>query len=140
MLSNKAVSRLTVLANTVEKLPRQQFNMRSCFTPHETGRYKPGAVIARRDLKNGTACALGVAGLIPAFVRGGLKIKMRGDRRGFAYYKNRMEFDAAESFFDVTNDQAFALFESVRMPVRTPKQWAAACRRFIKNQGVAHAG
>lgn len=143
MLSSKAVSRLTKLAEVARNFPRKHFSMRASF--HSSDELAPGTVITAKHIKgDAIACALGIAGTVPAFRKKGFRVLMWPRMyRGFASYRGNggtfdTEFVAAASFFDISLDQAHHLFNAGRVHVSTPKQWAAHCSRFLKTGG-AHA-
>ncbi|SRR5260221_4144024 len=108
MLSKLAVRRLTKLADYMDGLPKEaneHFDM---------GSAGPLKLSGKGDLlKCGTtACAMGWAATITSFRRAGWD----------------SGWGREERFFDVSSEGARYLFYSV---VRTPKQWAKRCRRFL---------
>lgn len=106
-LSKLAVRRLTKLADFMDSLPADRahgFDMRTF----------------REQTKCGTvACALGWATTIPSFRRAGMTA------HGWP-----MDWDEAE-FFDTPNayEVLFSMF--FHRTIKTPKQWATHCRKFI---------
>lgn len=137
-LSKLAVRRLTILADYMDALPRsaaKHFDM-EYFAAHkgldDHGLY--GKILKAGDLATcGTvACAFGWACTIPSFKRAGLNLQLRGDF-GAAYfgeYSAGQNLIAAEKFFDIKYRDANHLFGHW-VPVRTPKQWAARCRKYL---------
>lgn len=136
-LSKLAVRRLTKLADFMEKLPRkswEHFHMASWFDHTGNHDHGFGRSITQKDLHQcgTTACALGWAATLPAFKKQGLSMDRRGNIRWSSLSGSRtthgMDFFTPES-----QDRALCahgiLFGGTES---TPKQWAAMCRRFIR--------
>lgn len=145
-LSKLAVRRLTKLADFMAALPKsasKNFDMGTWFAHYgNDGRehgYKPGAKLKLGQLQKcgSVACALGWATAVPAFHRAGLTIKLdeSGTEGGVIYKRSRYSsMDAARLFFDLEYDEAEYLFGCVS--ATTQKQWATACRKFVKSGGL----
>jgi hypothetical protein len=132
MLSKLAVRRLTKLADYLDSLPRSQrkhFDMRKWFShtgnhEHEIGEHvKPGA------LKHcgTTACALGWAATVPSFYKAGLRIPT-GIAGG-----SWEPIGIASEFFEIEENDAAVLFFDCAVDIRSPKQWAKHCRKFLRD-------
>jgi hypothetical protein len=91
-------------------------------------------VQAARDGKNycgTTACACGIATTVPEFRRAGLKI-IRTDCGAELSYRGKREFDAAESFFGLSDLEAEHLFYAYSYPESQRKSPMAVVRRIDK--------
>lgn len=144
MLSKLAVRRLTKLADHMDALPRKavrHFNMDRFFLHKGVHMLtvSPATALARFDCGT-AACAFGFACTIPAFRRAGLMLDDTGSH-GNVYFKNlsgRERLAAAALFFDISGDAAMYLFEANKrhelrnFQIKTPKQWAMHCRKFIQ--------
>ena len=143
-LSKLAVRRLTKLCEFMEKLPpeaTEHFNM-GAFLKHEGDHeIKRGPVTREVLLDCGTtACAMGWAAVCPSFVRAGLQMRPEPTRlTGFAQFRiGKGRWTGAEgriisTFFNM-DDHWYTLF-GPRTHLKTPKQWARMCRRFIRKNG-----
>ncbi len=132
MLSKLAVRRLTKLADFMDALPakaRKHFDMGTYFD-HEGGHSVRSPYAALKKFDCGTvACALGWACMVPEFRRGGLRF----NRSGSPTFKGTW----GETFFTEGDEEAEFIYNGVFVDdlcefVRTPKQWAAHCRKFLK--------
>lgn len=143
MLSKLAVRRLTKLADYMQALPKKaeaHFSMTRWF--RRSGGHKiQDPSLALKNFDCGTvACAAGWACAIPAFKKAGLR--MSTDKYGvddivFGEFRARgshsNQFLSLRKFFDIDADAAKNLFNPLTdSPIKTPKQWAKHCRKFIK--------
>lgn len=113
MLSKLAVRRLTKLADYMDSLPA---SANEHFDIYSRG---PLRLSGKRDLlKCGTpACAMGWAGTIRSFRRAGWVNGWRDE----------------EEFFDISRPDAWHLFYCEKKDAKTPQQWTAHCRKFLRN-------
>lgn len=133
--------RLTKLIRFMRSLPKSaegHFYMGSWFYhggEHQhglkTGRAVPAGIMEKCGT---TACALGWACQIPAFRRAGLKIIYHPDWSEVRYKRSD---DAGKRFFELSDDQATALFGMSY--ARTPKQWARRAAQYLKKWKKARA-
>ena|SRR5258706_14645590 len=115
--------RLQYLAYKMANLPKwadEHFDMSYFFIHRGKHRHNFGNPICQKDMKHcGTsACAFGWAAMMPYFNKIGLKFERGG------YIKSQPEdifgFKAEPLFYDFS--------------VKTPKEWAAKARKFIREQ------
>lgn len=141
-LSKLAVKRLSKLADYMHNLPRsaeKHFKMHSYASHEGEHEHKFPHVISRRELNfcGTSACVLGWAATIPNFKRAGLALiysyddfilQLNGEQVGFGW---RDDDNISQLFPGLKCGHAEYLFGG-RARVRTPKQWAARCRKFIE--------
>ncbi len=139
MLSKLAIRRLTKLADYMERLPKKKskhFRMSAWFAHRgvdsEHGLRRNHRISTKELNYCGTsACALGWACMIPAFKRAGLSLLHDGII-GEVRFRKDCDFDAAANFFELNEEQSMKLFSGV-FDLNTPKQWAARCRKFLRD-------
>lgn len=140
MLSKLAVRRLTKLADYMEKLPKaaeKHFSMQAWFRHDgEHPFLKDGESPQKKHYFDcGTsACALGWAATMPYFRKAGLKI-FYGDAGGDISFRGCSVFcddTATSGLFELDEHQSRMLF-GPSGNIRTPKQWAKLCRRFVRD-------
>lgn len=140
MLSKQTIRRLTVLCDFMEKLPpeaKEHFDMSDYFfTNHVPGEGFSGRVKTSELYQCGTqACALGWAATVPSFKRAGLYIDGYDE---MVKLDNKMVMCAATAameFFGLDSQQEGHVFGGGIGNIKTPKQWARMCRRFIAKNG-----
>lgn len=126
-LSRLAVKRLTKLADFMESVPRHRFSMERWFWHKGRHSHLIGPTVTRKALEHceTTACALGWAATIPLFRRAGLAIQTN-------LGGTEAPLLGATDVFDIDYSAARELFYSDIEKIKTPKQWAKHCRRFIR--------
>jgi len=137
MLSKLAVRRLTKLADYMDGLPREankHFYMGDWFIHGGEHQHRfSKRAITRRDLEfcGTSACAMGWAATIPAFRKAGLSVAPNGNLLLAGYQPKGSLFEITDRFFDIEREHSEHLF-SGRLQVKTPKRWAARCRKFLR--------
>lgn len=125
--------RLLKLIDFMDKLPRsatKHFYMGCWFKHNADHDHGIGEYITKDALEHcgTTACALGWAAIVPGFKKAGLRVP--------AQAFGPEPITAAVKFFEIDDDQAYALFNPGRYgssPVPdTPKQWAKRARRLVR--------
>lgn len=111
MLSALAVRRLTKLADYMHGLPKSAEKHFDMCVVGPTGRVTKKMLLSC----NTSACAMGWAATIPSF-------RKAGWTDGWIMSEER--------FFDIDYTSARHLFYTADL--KTPKEWAAHCRKFIK--------
>ena len=142
--------RLQKLIDFMRKLPKnaeQHFNMKAWVMHNgnwrevigQHGIAKPADVTKEKLIQCGmTACAFGWGAVVPEFRRAGLKLEIRESTRGFKEilepsYKGKRDLEAAAAFFEVSQDDAEALFGYDNKDA-SPKAWAKRASDWIKAQ------
>jgi hypothetical protein len=136
-LSKLAVRRLTKLAEFMAKLPasaNKHFDMGMWFEHEGDHNHEFGRTLSRDDLKHcgTTACALGWGATMPYFKKLGLTVD---PSLGSLRFRGRASIDPmliAAQVVNITVSEAVDLFGGHLDAVKTPKQWARHCRKFIK--------
>lgn len=105
-----------------------------------TGGVKSTRILLRllRNFACGTTgCALGHAGVIPSFVRDGLKTEI-DDQGGCVTFNGLGGFLAGQEFFDLTSDEADFLFDPglYKEGRSGPKTVAKRIRSLIKEGAI----
>lgn len=131
------VERLKKLADYLRKVPESKFSL-------YTWCRSPNYVYDSPDCGT-TACALGHAGLMPAFRKAGLKTEAseNGGRvcltpRGKRAASTSWNEKAGMEFFGLTHDEALYLFFPGHYPIneRTAKDVAKRIKQMIKDGGL----
>lgn len=140
-------------AELLDSIPKRLFDMDSIYEAqaHHIGdRRNPKMHDSPKVKCRSRACVLGWMGSDPWFRNRGLKLmvdieEIESAKRwgatvfGDIYYKGLDGFDAAAEFFGIDYEDVERLFEvsSMNESGSTPKQVAAAMRRFVKTGKVA---
>lgn len=131
-LSKLAVIRLTKLADFMDALPRKawkHFDMEYWLAQDGEDHHKFGDYIEPSHTGDcgTTACAAGWAATIPSFRRAGFKLIV--SRTSWS------NWGRIEKFFDLPgteSEQVFGASNARQLGIKTPKQWAKHCRKFIR--------
>lgn len=144
---------LTLLADKLETVPRDHFDLRDWWLEDGRGRDRTEVInlyTERGDLTGRTVCgyagcAMGHAAQMPEFQRRGLSLDELDDHRGvrsmnICYLtpgnKLRRGFSAVESLFNIDFDQALHLFHADSYPadeITDPAAVARRIREFVAN-------
>ena len=137
-LSKLTVRRLTKLADYLDSLPPKasnHFRMLHWFRHSGKDDHPFNANgITKRDLNfcGTSACAIGWAGTLPYFRRAGLKVEPSGRTTVNGNSGILASWEVLDPFFGLTRHQSAHLFGPYTR-IKTPKQWAARCRKFLRD-------
>lgn len=127
--------RLLKLADFLENLPRENFDLDTWWSPAQSHVNNFTKFKKNPHFCGTTACAAGWACTIPSFKRAGLTVKTTSIAGQFEpAFKKYRAFSALEDFFGIDDYQARQLFESgyYMFPHDGPRNVSNRIRKLVK--------